>query len=163
MEFDDITITEYRKKQIKKKIFWITFLIIFLVISISLICAILLIPGKKGSKPREWLESGINESGIDNVYKINLIGTNEVGVFGKEYEYICFTYEIYRLEDGFIVDEKFDDINFDDINFDIDFYKSKVIKYVAFIWFKKPKIQMVRPEDDLYDYCIDFDIARILE
>ena len=154
MEFDDITFAEYSKKQKKKKIFWITFLIIFLGVSISLICAILLIPGKKGAKPREWLESGINEAGIDNVYKINFIGTNEE----EESEYICFVYEFYRFEDDSEHDEKFDDINSD-----IDFYKSKVINYLSFIWFKKPKIQMVRPEDDLYDYCFDFDILRILE
>ncbi len=154
MEFDDITFAEYSRKQKKKKIFWITLLIIFLGVSISLICAILLIPGKKGAKPREWLESGINEAEIDNVYKINFIGINEV----EESEYICFIYEFYRFEDDSEHDEKFDDINSD-----IDFYKSKVIKYLSFIWFKKPKIQMVKPEDDLYIECLDFDIVRILE
>jgi len=152
MENEEITFVEYSKKRKKKKIFWITFIIIFLGVSISLICAILLIPGKKGAKPREWLESGTNEAGIDNVYKINFIGTNE------ESEYICFIYEFYRFEDDSEHDEKFDDINSD-----IDFYKSKEIKYLSFIWFKKPKIQMVRPEDDLYFECLDFDIVRILE
>ena len=151
MEFDDITITEYRKKQIKKKIFWITFLIIFLVGSITLLCAILLIP-VKGAKPREWLEAGINEAEIDNVYKINFIGTNE------EENYICYIYEFYRFEDDSEYDEKFDNIKSD-----IDFYKTKEIKYVAYISFENPKIIFENKESRHYTYCIDFDIARILE
>lgn len=152
MEFDDITFAEYSKKRKKKKIFWTTFLIIFLVGSFTLLCAILLIPAKKGATAREWLEAGIDESEIDNVYKINFISTYE------EEDYICYIYEFYRLEDGSTADEKFDNIVSD-----IDFYKTKEIKYVAYISFKNPKIIFENKEAKHYTYCIDFDIVRILE